>query len=84
MSPVTVTISDALKRWGCGKSQLYLLIAANHIQAVKLGTRTLIVVESGDRFFTSLPSAMIKGEREASDLSEFAQNNDLSGQGSAR
>lgn len=57
MNPNKITVSSACARWGCGKTKLYELIGTGEIEAVKLGSRTLIDVQSGDQFFASLPRA---------------------------
>lgn len=46
MEPLNVTIPDAARILGCGRSKLYELIADKRLEAVKLGTRTLIRVAS--------------------------------------
>lgn len=53
--PVLITVAQAMQRWSVGKSKLYECFAAGRIEARKLGTRTLVVVESGDAFFSTLP-----------------------------
>jgi predicted DNA-binding transcriptional regulator AlpA len=51
-----IRISDAIVRWGVGKTKLYELIKVRAFNAVKLGSRTLIDVQSGDAYFAELPS----------------------------
>ncbi len=51
----TMTVAEVVKHYGIGRTKLYELIAENKIEAVKLGTRTLIVVDSVNRFIASLP-----------------------------
>lgn len=55
MTPHSLTIADTCRRYGFGKTILYELIAANKIEAVKLGARTLIIAESVERHLASLP-----------------------------
>lgn len=55
MQPLMISVIDACQRWGVGKSRLYQLVGSGDIEAVKLGVKTLLVVESGDAFFRSLP-----------------------------
>lgn len=54
MEPLNVTIPDAARILGCGRSKLYELIAEQKIEACKLGTRTLIRVASLKAFSDSL------------------------------
>jgi excisionase family DNA binding protein len=54
MEPLNVTISDCGRMLGCGRSKIYELIAANRLEAVKLGNRTLIRVASIKAFSESL------------------------------
>lgn len=54
--PKYISITAACARYGCKKTKLYELLRAKRIAAVKLGTRTLVVVASGDAFFASLPA----------------------------
>lgn len=51
----TMTVAEVVKQYGIGRTKLYELIAENRIEAVKLGTRTLIVVDSVNGFIASLP-----------------------------
>lgn len=55
--PKYISIGDAIARYDIGRTTLHALIAANQVQARKLGARTLIDREAADRFFESLPSA---------------------------
>lgn len=43
---LTVRIADATKMLGIGRSKLYELIGAGEVETIKLGTATLIIVES--------------------------------------
>lgn len=54
-APVMITVTQATVRWGIGKSKMYALFASGQIEARKIGTRTLVLVESGDQFFRNLP-----------------------------
>jgi excisionase family DNA binding protein len=56
MEPLNVTIPEAARILGCGRSKLYELIAANRLEAVKLGARTLIRVASLKAYSDSLPT----------------------------
>lgn len=44
--PLTVRISEACRMTGIGRSKLYELIGAGNIRTVKVGTITLVPVES--------------------------------------
>ncbi len=46
ISPITVRIPTAIRMTGIGRSKLYELIAEGAIDVVKIGTSTLITVES--------------------------------------
>jgi excisionase family DNA binding protein len=54
--PKYISIQEAIPRWGIGKTTIYELIRAGGLRAIKIGTRTLIEVRSGDDFFAALPS----------------------------
>lgn len=54
------SIAGACMRYDTGKSKLYEHIRAGDIEAVKYGAKTLIVLESADRFFASLPRVPAK------------------------
>jgi excisionase family DNA binding protein len=54
MEPLNVTIPEATRILGCGRSKLYELIAERRIEACKLGARTLIRVASLKAFSESL------------------------------
>ena len=64
MQPHSLTIADACRRYGFGKTMLYELIAAKKIEAVKLGTRTLVLVESVERHLATLPRVGGSTQRE--------------------
>ena len=46
VTPITVRIPDACRMIGIGRSKMYELIQEGRIEIVKLGTSTLVVVES--------------------------------------
>lgn len=60
VAPKNCSIKEGCARWGTGRTRLYELLRTNQIESVKFGARTLIVVESGDLFFASLPPAFSK------------------------
>lgn len=46
VAPITVRIPEACRMIGIGRSKMYELIQEGRIETVKLGTSTLVVVES--------------------------------------
>lgn len=46
LAPITVRIPDACRMIGIGRSKMYGLIQEGRIETVKLGTSTLVVVDS--------------------------------------
>jgi excisionase family DNA binding protein len=56
-----LSIADTVNAFGIGRTKLFQLIAARHIQAVKIGRRTLVKVDSVRAFIDSLPAAASKG-----------------------
>ena len=50
-----VTIPNACRRAGIGRSSLYKALAQGEVTARKLGTRVLIEVASLDRWVSGLP-----------------------------
>ena len=59
VDPVLVVVSDALHISGLSRSALYRKLAAGEIEAVKSGTRTLVVVASLRAHLANLPLAKI-------------------------
>jgi excisionase family DNA binding protein len=59
IDPLTITVLDALRLSGLGRTKLYELITNGEIQSVRVGTRRLID-------FASL-KACLTGRREASE-----------------
>ena len=59
--PSLLRINDACRVIGLGRSKLYQLIATGEIEAVKIGTRTLVPMASLERFIRSLPSMRTTG-----------------------
>ncbi len=53
---IAVTIADATKIAGLGRSTLYKLIDGGKIIPRKAGRRTLILVDDLDRYLKSLPT----------------------------
>jgi excisionase family DNA binding protein len=50
LKPITVRVREACRLTGIGRSKLYMLIAAGHIETVKVGSMTLIPVRSLEAF----------------------------------
>jgi len=54
--PLCISVNQATARYGVGRTKLYELLGAGALKARKLGAKTLIDVDSADRFFSSLPA----------------------------
>jgi excisionase family DNA binding protein len=54
MEPINLSILDAARTLGIGRSKLYELISNGDLETVKLGTRTLVRVASIKVFSDSL------------------------------
>ena len=46
MNPLATSINDAAKALGLGRTTIYKFIAEGRLEAIKLGRRTLVKVES--------------------------------------
>jgi hypothetical protein len=57
IEPVAISITDAILVSSVSRSELYRLLGAQKIQAVKCGTRTLILVDSLRQYLSTLPPA---------------------------
>lgn len=55
-----LTIPEAVRRYGVGRSTLYKLMGDGSLPARKVGKRTLIPVADLEAWFASLPGARIK------------------------
>lgn len=53
MQPITATINDTAKALGLGRTSIYALVREGRLEAIKLGRRTLIKVESIHRLIAS-------------------------------
>jgi hypothetical protein len=60
IEPLTVTFDEAMRITGETRSQLYNLIAAGQIDAVKSGTKTLVVYASLKKRLANLPKLKLK------------------------
>lgn len=58
----TMSISDACKRTGVGRSTIYRLLHAGRLDAVKIRGRTLIVTKSLDKLIANSPPFYPKGQ----------------------
>lgn len=61
MTPYTLTVAEACRRYGIGRTTIYSLVLKKHIIACKLGRRTLISAESVERYLASLPDIHATG-----------------------
>lgn len=50
IEPISMRIPEACRYTGISRSALYLLIASNEVEIIKLGASTLVVTESLKRF----------------------------------
>ena len=62
---ISLTVADAAKACGIGRTTLYELIGAKRLDARKCGNRTLITGESLRKYIASLPVADIRMTRKA-------------------
>jgi len=62
--PLSVTIAGATARCGINRTKLYELVGSGKLEAVKCGTRTLILVRSLDAYVASLPHAEMREPRQ--------------------
>ena len=53
MQPITATVNDTAKALGLGRTSIYSLIREGRLEAIKMGRRTLIKVESIHRLIAS-------------------------------
>jgi hypothetical protein len=60
IEPIAISVEDTVKGTGESRSQVYKKIARGQYEAVKSGSRTLIIYESIKRHFASLPRAKVK------------------------
>jgi hypothetical protein len=64
VEPILCSIPQGCQMIACGTQSMYDLIGAGQVQAVKRGTRTLLVVESLRAYAASLPLAQVAAPRE--------------------
>jgi len=58
--PENLTIAETITRFRIGRTKLFSLISGGQIEAVKLGSRTLIRTASVREFFDHLPRVVSK------------------------
>lgn len=63
VEPVADTVRDTCTRLGIGRTRLYEEIAANRLDARKVGRRTLILRASQDCWLAALPPAASRSSR---------------------
>lgn len=54
---VAISLNDAAKQYGIGRSKLYRLIGDGELDARKVGKKTLIIADSLRRFVLNAPRA---------------------------
>lgn len=60
--PIALTVPNAVRFSGIGRSTLYKLLGAGQIESRKLGGRTLVVTASLRAYIAALPDAFPKRE----------------------
>ena len=55
--PANLTIAETIEHYRIGRTKLFSLIAQGDIEAIKLGTRTLVRTASVLEFLDGLPRA---------------------------
>ena len=63
ISPVALSVRDAVRLSGISRSALYLRIAEGVIDARKAGGRTLIMADSLQKYIKSLPRSRRRTEK---------------------
>jgi hypothetical protein len=64
IEPILCSIPQGCQMLSIGTQGMYDLIGAGEVEAVKRGTRTLLVVESLRRYAKKLPAAVIAPPRQ--------------------
>jgi hypothetical protein len=62
-TPRTLTVLGVKQRYGWGRTKTYELIGEGKLEAIKMGTRLLILVDSCEALVASLPPAVIAPRR---------------------
>jgi len=64
-SPLALTIHEAVRISGLSRSELYRRLSDGKVQAVKSGSRTLILMDSLRAHLASLPAATFRAPKSA-------------------
>jgi hypothetical protein len=59
-APIMLSIRDAVRVAGIGRTKIYELVGKGLVRAVKCGSKTLVVAQSLRGYLDSLPSVPIK------------------------
>lgn len=76
MEPLVLSINETAKALGIGRSSVYALIKSGSLDAIKIGTRTLLTTESIRRLAQSGPlsrSADSGGDTESRSIFEISR-----------
>ena len=57
---IGLSVDDTLAALGIGRTTLYALLAEERLQAVKIGTRTVVLADSVRRYLAELPTATFR------------------------
>ena len=60
LTPFTVSIAEARRISGLSRSEIYRRLADNRLQAIKSGSRTLIILDTLMRHLKALPLATFR------------------------
>jgi excisionase family DNA binding protein len=61
MPPLCLSIPGAADTLCCSRSQIYRLLAAGHLRSIKIGRRSVIPLESIQKFIAATPEAIPPG-----------------------
>ena len=62
LTPVAAGVGKTSELYGWSRSEIYRLLAAGKLSAVKSGRSTLILINSADRYLASLPPASFRAQ----------------------
>ena len=57
VKPILVSVPEAMRMLGIGRTKFYQLVGAGDVQLVKIGAKSLVTVGSLERFTASLLEA---------------------------
>jgi excisionase family DNA binding protein len=60
MQPIALSIPEAAKFSGIGRTRLWELVSSGKVRAVKHGTRTLVLTDSLRAYVESLPAVEVR------------------------